>query len=278
MATYIKDSTGNKNAEIMGASFTTDPTSSTLTWNGVDIEASALPLNALDGVKQWLIVEVRNINGNPRSIGKHLYSENVTDILTRVEAIRADMLNKHTGLDFTIEAYHNKTNTTASIYRGDESTPVALDSKDIDVLNTAPIVWKINADSPFCPTQTTGNTNIILDSGCDDPSKWGTLEGGATISGSRLVIGSGGRCFPKIGQPLEAGATYEFSIEFMTGWTSGEGWGFRFYIGDSTSTAFRGGTGISTARLTCPSGATTISVQTVNGLHGAFDDFTCKKV
>ena len=145
----------------------------------------ANPLKALDTQKQWIIVEVRNIDNNIRLSGKHHYTEVIpADIPAMVEAIRVEMNAIHA--DFSITATHNKVGGLYDVYRGDESTAVALAVDDTDIPFTPPSVWEIKATTPFAPSTPVADENIFSDPTFDVPGDW-ILDGSMTVSGGKLT-------------------------------------------------------------------------------------------
>ncbi len=269
MATYIKDSTGNNNAEITG-DFTTNASSETLTFNpGTD--GKATPLKILDANKAWLIVEVRAVGGTVGVLGKHLYSENTLDIATRVEVIRDAMDVLHAS--FTITAIHYKANGTCDVYRGDKADgSVSLASGDTNITWTPPSVWVIDDLTPFAPDTPVPDINIVDDSGCDDSNKW-KLVGSTAITGSKLEITAGSAiAYPDITEALIEGATYDLYIDCEA---YSEGF-YRFYVGSTSGTGYLSGAGTDkTQAIVCPPDATRVGIQGVSDCIGTFDNFRC---
>ncbi len=267
---YIKDTgaPGANNAELpTGAVLDTGAKTLSLEVD-TDVQ-SAVVLEE----KQWIVLETRNINGTANLIGECIYTEDATDlsnVLTFINDVRTRMIALHT--TFNITATHYKTGSVIDIYRGDEATAATLEAEDTGVTFTIPALWSIDDLTPFAPDVAT-DENIIVDSGFDDPSKW-SENANFSITGSKLEFNGNARAYPDLTEALVEGAVYDLSVNcdaLSLGY-------FRFFFGETDPSYLTAETGDYTVQMTCPVGATTISLQGTNDLVGTFDNFTCKRI
>ncbi len=268
---YIKDTgtPGANNAELpIGAVLDTGAKTLSLE------VGTAVPSAVVLEEKQWIVLETRNINGTANLTGECIYSEDATDladILTFVNDVRTRMVALHTTFD--ISATYYKTKSVVDIYRGDEATAATLEAVDTGITLAPPPLWSIDDLTPFAPAELIADVNLIVDSGCDDPSEW-ELFGGWSIGGSQIACDGNDAAFVNTSETLEEGSSYDVSIDCKS---ISNGF-FRFYLGGTVSGGFVGNTGVYTIRMTAPSGVDRVTIQSVSGLIGTFDDFKCVKV
>ncbi len=268
---YIKDTgtPGTNNAELpIGAIL--DTGAKTLSLEADTDVQSAVVLEE----KQWIVLETRNINGTANLIGECIYSEDATDlssVLTFINDVRTRMIALHTTFD--ISATHYLTGNVVNIYRGDEAIAATLEAADTSVTLTPPPLWSIDDLTPFAPPVAEASTNIVIDSPCDSVGDWNFENTDITVTGGKLEFSAGGRAYPHLTEALIDGANYELTID-CDACTTGY---YRFFIGNTESSDLASATGTFTRQLTCPVGATTISIQGASGFIGTMDNFTCER-
>ena len=157
MPSYIADTQEEDFAELSGT-FTPDELNKIMTF-GSDGQADTEYILASD--KEWVLVEVYNVEDDIGALGYHVFKSKVRDLTTILVNARAKALAEYTL--FKITATHYKGNETADVYRGDEVTVLTIDNADISFI--PPVVsWKlsINLISPI-------NKILICDEsyGCD---------------------------------------------------------------------------------------------------------------
>ncbi len=268
----VKDSgTPGNNHATMPVGAVLDGAGRTLTMD----PGTNLPTGVVLRDREWIIVETRNIDGVSNVTGECRYSEtsaDLADVAAFARNFQLGMGMHYTNFDLTVT--HHKGGHIIDIYRGDAYTTISLATEDTNVAFTFPPFWVIDDITPLAPSVLVQNANIVVDSAFDDPSKHTVSNAAIVVSGGKVVFGIDGRAYPDLTEALVEGAQYELGID-CDAMTIGY---YRFAIGDTEYSSLQSGVKTYTSTRTCPAGATTISIQGVNGFDGTMDNFTCKRV
>jgi len=277
---YLKDtgSPATYHAELPGDS-TLNTTAKTLSMTS---GTETTPLKILETDRQWIIIETRNINGSSNLTGYCKYTEDVSDILVDVEAIRSAMYDLHVTTNgysgFDVTAAHYKTSDICDVYRGDEATSMALASGDINISFTPPSTWVIDDLTPFAPN-TPNNNNLFTTPDFSATGNWLLSNSSITISGGKLnVSGIDANSSAEELITLESNAIYDFEITADSMASGGIG---RFIMRNTvtqeflSSDYFYSGAGSKTGSVTNTINANRAGIQFINNTVGVFDDISC---
>jgi len=161
MATYIADSGSSDRFAQLTGTFTTDEVDKTTTFGG-DGEADTGFILPDDG-SEWMLVEVFDVEDVAGDVGYTLFKSQVRNLAADMVTARAVATAEYTL--YTITCTHYYGDDTADVYRGDESTALALAGGDTGISYT-PLGtnWKIT-DTAIAPSSAgqTYNTAIVID-------------------------------------------------------------------------------------------------------------------
>ena len=142
MPITIEDSGDGNHPAVLSGTYVTDDLNKTLGM-GVDGQADS---SFILPVTPWILTEVFDLENIQYDLGLTVFSDDVSNILVDIEALRQEALLEYT--TFIITTTHYKGSELVDVYRGDEVNQQCLSYpyKDLSFTPSA-VSWKITQNT-----------------------------------------------------------------------------------------------------------------------------------